>query len=54
MDRFFVYEVPIPDAFTNTKGNRQIRVNLAFDIPGQPIWALQCHSVSFEAKLSTT
>ena len=33
MDRFFVYEVPIPVAFTNTKGNRQIRVTLAFDPP---------------------
>ena len=33
MDRFFVYEVPIPDAFANTTGTRQIRVTLAFDPP---------------------
>jgi hypothetical protein len=33
MDRFFVYEVPIPREFSETKGNRAIRVTLAFDPP---------------------
>lgn len=33
MDRFFVYEVPIPDEFATTKGKRAIRVTLAFDPP---------------------
>lgn len=33
MDRFYVYEVPIPEVFATTKGNRRIRVTLAFDAP---------------------
>jgi len=33
MDRFFVYEVPIPREFADTKGKRRIRVTLAFDPP---------------------
>jgi len=33
MDRFFVYEIPIPEQFAQTKGRRQIRVSLAFDAP---------------------
>jgi hypothetical protein len=33
MDKFFVYEVPIPPAFAETKGDRHIRVTLAFDPP---------------------
>ena len=33
MDRFFVYEVPIPESFATTKGKRSIRVTLAFDPP---------------------
>lgn len=33
MDKLFVYEVPIPPEFAETKGNRQIRVTLAFDAP---------------------
>ncbi len=33
MDHFYVYEVPIPTEFTETKGSRSIRVTLAFDPP---------------------
>ncbi|WP_158792127.1 S8 family peptidase [Granulicella sp. L60] len=33
MDHLFVYEVPIPADFAETKGRRQIRVTLAFDPP---------------------
>jgi hypothetical protein len=33
MDRFFVYEVPVPREFSETKGKRAIRVTLAFDPP---------------------
>jgi subtilisin family serine protease len=33
MDRFFVYEVPIPREFSKTKGKRAIKVTLAFDPP---------------------
>lgn len=33
MDRFYVYEVPIPEVFATTKGNRRVRVTLAFDAP---------------------
>jgi len=33
MDHFYVYEVPIPREFTETKGTRKIRVTLAFDPP---------------------
>lgn len=33
MDRFFVYEVPIPREFRETKGKRAIKVTLAFDPP---------------------
>jgi hypothetical protein len=33
MDRFFVYEVPVPKQFAQTKGDRRIRVTLAFDAP---------------------
>lgn len=33
VDRFAVYEVPIPDVFQVTKGKRQIKVALAFDPP---------------------
>jgi hypothetical protein len=33
MDRFFVYEVPIPAEYAETKGRRYIRVSLAFDPP---------------------
>jgi subtilisin family serine protease len=33
LDRFFVYKVPIPKEFTETKGSRAIRVTLAFDPP---------------------
>ena len=33
MDRFFVYEVPIPTEYAETKGERQIRVTLAYDAP---------------------
>jgi hypothetical protein len=33
MDHFYVYEVPIPTEFTETKGARSIRVTLAFDPP---------------------
>lgn len=33
MDRFFVYEVPIPREFAETQGTRYIRVTLAFDSP---------------------
>ncbi len=33
LDRFFVYEVPIPAEFAQTRGQRQIRVTLAFDPP---------------------
>lgn len=33
MDRFFVYEVPIPTEYAETKGERKIRVTLAFDAP---------------------
>jgi hypothetical protein len=33
MDRFFVYEVPVPRDFSETKGKRAIRVTLAFDPP---------------------
>ena len=33
MDRFFVYEVPIPTEFNETKGKRAVRVTLAFDPP---------------------
>jgi hypothetical protein len=33
MDRFFVYEVPIPREFSETKGKRAIKVTLAFDPP---------------------
>lgn len=33
IDRFAVYEVPIPREFQTTKGRRRIRVSLAFDPP---------------------
>lgn len=33
MDRFFVYEVPIPLEYAQTKGKRHIAVTLAFDPP---------------------
>jgi subtilisin family serine protease len=33
LDRFAVYEVPIPDAFQTEPGERQIKVSLAFDPP---------------------
>ena len=33
LDRFYVYEVPIPQEFSETKGTRYIRVTLAFDPP---------------------
>ncbi|ODR97751.1 hypothetical protein AUC69_11275 [Methyloceanibacter superfactus] len=33
LDRFAVYEVPIPELFQVTKGRRQIKVALAFDPP---------------------
>jgi hypothetical protein len=33
MDRFFVYEVPIPADYAETKGRRHIAVTLAFDPP---------------------
>jgi hypothetical protein len=33
LDRFYVYEVPIPREFSETKGSRAIRVTLAFDPP---------------------
>ncbi|WP_213803145.1 S8 family peptidase [Granulicella sp. dw_53] len=33
MDRFFVYEVPIPSEYAQTKGKRHIAVTLAFDPP---------------------
>ena len=33
MDRFFVYEVPVPREFSETRGPRAIRVTLAFDPP---------------------
>lgn len=33
MDKFFVYEVPIPHVFSSTKGTRRIRVTLAYDPP---------------------
>jgi hypothetical protein len=33
MDHFYVYEVPIPREFAETKGTRKIRVTLAFDPP---------------------
>jgi hypothetical protein len=33
MDRFFIYEVPVPAEFNQTKGSREIRVTLAFDAP---------------------
>ncbi len=33
MDRFFVYEVPVPREFSKTSGQRAIRVTLAFDPP---------------------
>ena len=33
MDRFFVYEIPIPPEFTQTPGTRSIRVTLAYDAP---------------------
>lgn len=33
LDKFAVFEVPLPPEFTNTKGQRQIRVALAFDPP---------------------
>jgi hypothetical protein len=33
MDKFYIYEVPVPEVFANTKGNRRIRVTLAFDPP---------------------
>jgi hypothetical protein len=33
MDRFFVYEVPVPREYSETRGSRAIRVTLAFDPP---------------------
>ncbi|WP_100260005.1 S8 family peptidase [Qipengyuania seohaensis] len=33
LDRFAVYELPIPPVFQTTKGMREIRVSLAFDPP---------------------
>jgi hypothetical protein len=33
MDRFFVYEIPIPTEYAETKGRRYIKVSLAFDPP---------------------
>ncbi len=33
MDRFYVYEIPIPAEFAETSGTRRIRVTLAFDAP---------------------
>jgi len=33
IDRFAVYEVPLPEEFRSTPGNRHIRVALAFDPP---------------------
>lgn len=33
MDKFFVYEIPITPEFSETRGDRYIRVSLAFDPP---------------------
>lgn len=33
MDKFFVYEIPIPPEYAETKGRRYIKVSLAFDPP---------------------
>jgi len=33
LDKFYVYEVPIPGIFATTKGDRRVRVTLAFDPP---------------------
>jgi len=33
LDRFAVYELPIPTVFQTTKGAREIKVSLAFDAP---------------------
>jgi subtilisin family serine protease len=33
IDKFFVYEIPIPPEFADTTGQRRIRVTLAFDPP---------------------
>jgi len=33
LDRFFVYEIPVPEEFVNTAGERYIQVTLAFDPP---------------------
>jgi hypothetical protein len=33
MDRFYVYEIPIPQEYAETKGRRHIAVTLAFDPP---------------------
>ena len=33
LDRFFVYELPVPDEFVQTAGNRYIKITLAFDPP---------------------
>lgn len=33
LDRFAVYELPVPEIFQTTKGNREIKVSLAFDAP---------------------
>ena len=33
MDKFYVYEIPIPQEYVETRGDRYIRVSLAFDPP---------------------
>jgi hypothetical protein len=33
LDRFFVYELPVPPEYTGTQGERRIQVTLAFDPP---------------------
>jgi hypothetical protein len=33
MDKFIVYEIPIPEEYAKTKGRRYIKVSLAFDPP---------------------
>ncbi len=33
MDKFFLYEIPIPAEYAETKGDRYIKVSLAFDPP---------------------
>ena len=46
MDKFYVYEVPVPVEFATTNGTRRIRVSLAFDPPTRhtrvAIWESRC------------